>query len=98
MIITEVHAEDDWVLGVVSDDGRTGRFDVKPYLEYEAFEALRDLREFSRVSSGGYFIEWACGADLSADTIEAKWQVETPAIRSRRANKPLQETLLGPRP
>jgi hypothetical protein len=24
---------------------------------------------------GGYFVEWACGADLSADTIEARWQV-----------------------
>jgi hypothetical protein len=98
MIITEVHAEDDWVLGVVSDDGRTGSFDVKPYLGYEAFEALRDLREFSRVSSGGYFIEWACGADLSADTIEARWQMETRTIGGRKANRPLQGTLLGSRP
>jgi hypothetical protein len=28
-----------------------------------------------KVSNGGYFIEWDCGADLSADTIEARWQV-----------------------
>ncbi|WP_280938426.1 hypothetical protein [Thioflexithrix psekupsensis] len=25
----------------------------------------------------GYFVEWECGADLSADTIEAHWQLLT---------------------
>jgi len=25
-----------------------------------------------KISNGGYFVEWQCGADLSADTIEAK--------------------------
>jgi len=28
-----------------------------------------------QLSNGGYFIEWGCGADLSADTIEAQWQI-----------------------
>ncbi len=54
--------------------GRTN-FDVSPYLVYEAFEALRDHSEFMKVANGGYFVEWDCGADLSADTIEARWQV-----------------------
>ena len=26
-----------------------------------------------QITNGGYFIEWDCGADLSVDTIEAKW-------------------------
>jgi len=26
-----------------------------------------------KVINGGYFTEWECGADLSADTIEAQW-------------------------
>ncbi len=38
-----------------------------------AFERLRDPREFAKVTNGGYFVEWECGADLSADTIEARW-------------------------
>jgi len=63
------------VLAIVSDDGRVGSFDVSPYLGYEAFEGLRDHSEFMKVSNGGYFVEWDCGADLSADTIEARWQV-----------------------
>jgi hypothetical protein len=71
----ELQAEPNWVLSIVTDDGRIGRFDVSPYLQYEAFEALRDQNEFMKVVNGGYFVEWDCGADLSADTIEARWQV-----------------------
>ncbi len=37
-------------------------------LDYEAFEKLRNPDEFMKVRNGGYFIEWECGADLSADT------------------------------
>lgn len=75
MRIAELHPQPDWVLSIVSEDGRVGRFDVTPYLEYEAFEELRDHGEFLKVINGGYFVEWACGADLSADTIEAQWTV-----------------------
>jgi len=75
MRIAKLHPQSDWVLSIVADDGRVGRFDVRPYLQYEAFEALRDPSEFMKVSNGGYFVEWHCGADLSADTIEARWQV-----------------------
>jgi len=76
MTIINIKPESDGVLFVVSDDGRTGTFDIKPYLNYEAFEPLRDIKEFTKVSNGGYFIQWPCGADLSADTIEANWQMQ----------------------
>jgi hypothetical protein len=33
------------------------------------------INEFQKVSNGGYFVEWDSGADLSADTIEARWQL-----------------------
>ncbi len=75
MRIAEVRPQPDWVLSIVADDGRVGSFDVSPYLGYEAFEDLRDHGEFMKVVNGGYFVEWDCGADLSADTIEARWQV-----------------------
>lgn len=73
MRIKQLHPDADWTLAVISDDGRTGRFDVKPYLDFEAFQSLRDLNEFQAIFNGGYFVEWACGADLSADTIDARW-------------------------
>lgn len=33
----------------------------------------------------GYFVEWDCGADLSADTIEARWQVVGKVARQTTA-------------
>jgi hypothetical protein len=76
MRITELRPNSaEWTVSVVSDDGRTGDFDVSGYLKYEAFEPLRSPDEFMRVRNGGYFIEWECGADLSADTIEAGWKI-----------------------
>ena len=68
-------------------DGIEGVFDVKPYLKSEAFLPLQDNEEFSSVHNGGYFVEWPCGADLSADTIQARMQSALPAI-AQQARKP----------
>ena len=51
-----------------------------------SFEELRNLDEFMMVRNGGYFIEWECGADLSADTIEARWLVVGSAVSQRESN------------
>ncbi len=75
MKIVRVDPQPDWNLLITTADGRIGRFDVQPYLHYEAFEPLKDTSEFFNISNGGYFVEWRCGADLSADTIEAKMTV-----------------------
>jgi hypothetical protein len=75
MRIAELQALPGHLLSIIADDGRAGQFDVAPYLEYEAFEPLRNQAEFNKISNGGYFVEWDCGAELSTDTIEAQWQV-----------------------
>lgn len=85
MRIAELQARSNWVLSIVADDGRVGRFDVRPYLQHEAFQALRDQSEFVKVVNGGYFVEWNCGVDLSAGTIEARWQVIGKAARQTTA-------------
>jgi hypothetical protein len=85
MRIVELQAQPNWMLSIVAEDGRVGRFDVRPYLQYEAFEALRDQTEFVKVVNGGYFVDWDCGADLSADTIEARWQVVGKVTRQTTA-------------
>jgi hypothetical protein len=74
MRIAELKIQPNWILTVVAEDGRVGHFDVGPYLQDEAFEALQNQSEFEKVINGGYFIEWGCGADLSVDTIEARWR------------------------
>ncbi|NTU43052.1 MAG: DUF2442 domain-containing protein [Nitrospirales bacterium] len=75
MRIVELSPQTNWVLSIIADDGRRGCFDVRPYLEYEVFGPLQDQNEFMKVFNGGYFVEWDCGADLSADTIEAGWKI-----------------------
>lgn len=77
MKIAEIVPRKDYMLYIKSDEGQTGLFDVKPYLESEAFAPLKDTGEFERIHNGRYFVEWDCGADLSADTIQARW-VRTP--------------------
>ena len=74
MNIAEIVPKENHLLYVKSDDGRAGLFDVTPFLESEAFEPLKNREEFERIHNGRYFIEWSCGADLSADTIEARWR------------------------
>ena len=76
MRIAEIVPKDDYLLYIVTDDGKTGLFDVKPYLDSEAFAPLKDKTKFERIHNGHYFIEWDCGADLSADTIQMRWQSE----------------------
>lgn len=77
MKIVEIVPKDNHILYVVAEDGKAGLFDVKPYLHSEAFAPLKDQAEFERIHNGQYFVEWDCGADLSADTIQERWQVES---------------------
>ena len=75
MNISELRPMENHLLEIVTEDGRVGVFVVSPYLEYEAFHTLKDPAAFKKVSNGGYFVGWDCGADLSADTILAGWRV-----------------------
>jgi len=71
MKIFEVKPCKNYTLKIITEDGITGVFDVSPSLELEAFMELRNQDAFRKVMNGKYFVEWDCGADLSADTIEA---------------------------
>ena len=70
MRIVEIKTNTDYTLNILDEDGRQGIFDVNPYFKYEAFVELKNQDAFKKIMNGGYFIEWDCGADLSADTIE----------------------------
>ncbi len=75
MNIFEIIPKDNYMLYIEAEDGEAGLFDVKPYLESEAFAPLKNRDEFERIHNGKYFLEWDCGADLSADTIQARWEI-----------------------
>ena len=73
MNIAEIIPKENYLLYIKAEDGKTGFFDVTPYLDSEAFSPLKDTNEFERIHNGTYYIAWDCGADLSADTIQARW-------------------------
>jgi len=73
--IRDIIPNPDLTLHIVFSDGVEGVFDVRPYLMEEAFELLKDAEEFMKVHNGGYFVEWECGADLSADTLRARMKI-----------------------
>jgi hypothetical protein len=54
-------------------DGTTGVVDMTPRLRSRAnrgvFEALRDPREFRRVSLDHGVVSWPCGVDLAPDAM-----------------------------
>lgn len=75
MNIVEIIPKENYILYIMADNGQTGLFDVRPYLESEAFAPLKEKSEFERIHNGNYFIEWDCGADLSANTIQARWEI-----------------------
>jgi hypothetical protein len=91
MRIAEVVPIEDHMLFVETEEGATGVFDLKPYLGGDAFAPLREHAEFSAVHNGGYFLEWPCGADLSADTIEAHLKTAPPDI-AQQLNKADRKT------
>jgi hypothetical protein len=69
MIIAKIHPESNWLLSVISEDGRSGTFDIGPYLEFEAFKALRDIKEFT-----GDVPAIAPKLTLNTKTNSSKWK------------------------
>ena len=75
MRILDIIVQSDFILKIFTEDGKIGFFDVKPYLHFEAFEPLKKFEEFKKIYNGKYYVEWDCGADLSADSVEAVLQL-----------------------
>ena len=68
-MIISLSANDDFSLDVGFVGGAKRKFNVAPLLTCEAFRPLADIEEFQKVRNFDYYVEWPCGADLSADTI-----------------------------
>lgn len=77
MNIADIVPKENHLLYIKADDGQTGLFDVTPYLKSEAFAPLKNRSAFERIHNGGYFIEWKYEANLSAETIQARWMPTT---------------------
>lgn len=65
----EVKALENYILQVKFDNGEIKKFDVKPYLNHNAFLKLKDYKEFCKVKIAGLSIEWENGADICPDEL-----------------------------
>ena len=70
--IVGVSAMADGYLKVTFSDGRTGEFDVKPFMRSEFFAALRNQEYFAQVGLFFSGVGWPGGQDLGPDTISAQ--------------------------
>jgi hypothetical protein len=67
--VKSVVANNDFTLFVELTDGRSGMFDMKPYLDKGVFTQLQDIAYFKQVKPLFCGITWPNEQDLSADTL-----------------------------
>jgi len=67
--VKNVIANDDHTLFVELTDGRSGLFDIKPYLDKGVFRELQNVSYFKQVKPFFCGIAWPNEQDLSADTL-----------------------------
>ena len=72
ILIKSIQTDENWGIVFTLENGEIRQFDIKPYLEFEAFKELNEISEFKKIHNGRYYIEWESGADLSLDTLNAK--------------------------
>jgi hypothetical protein len=73
--VVSVHANDDFSLGLVFEDGAKGVLDMNPYLDFGVFKKIKDFEEFKRVRIAFDTVEWECGVDLDPEFVRAKCRI-----------------------
>ncbi len=73
--VVAVVSLDNFRLQVTFSDGRSGLFDVLPYLDKGIFTDLKDELYFRRVTLAFGGVAWSRGQDFSGDTIALEMQV-----------------------
>ena len=71
---------EDYRLLIRLSNGKTGVFDVSPYLNKGVFSELRDQRYFRRVLAAFGGVMWPHEQDFSAETIEYEMKEVSPMV------------------
>ncbi len=77
--VKTVRALPDYQLFLEFENGRTGTFDVKPYLHMGVFRELQDTHYFNQVSIILGAVTWPHEQDIAPETLLAELK---PATRS----------------
>ncbi len=75
---------ENYKLRIRLSDGKTGLFDVSPYLDKGVFHELKEPSYFRRVKVAFGGVSWPHEQDFSPETIEYELKEETPAKALRR--------------
>ena len=67
--VIKVQPEQNYILNLWFANGEQRRFDMKPYLDYEVFQALKDQKMFNTVNTFLGSVTWLNHSDLSYDTL-----------------------------
>lgn len=67
--VTKVVPMSDYVIVAEFETGEVRRFDMRPYLDYPAFAALKDMGLFMRAQVAHGTVVWSEEIDLSPDTL-----------------------------
>ena len=65
----EVKPLENYILQVTFENGESGVFDVKPYLQHIQFKDLKNKELFKTVKIAGLSISWDNGADICPDEL-----------------------------
>ncbi len=62
--IKDVKVLENYELLLIYENGEERLYDMKPNLQYECFEKLKDYKIFEKVHACGETIEWETGEDV----------------------------------
>jgi len=67
--VIKVEPKQNYMLSLWFANGEQRSFDMKPYLDFEVFQALKDLKVFNSANTFLGSVTWSNNSDLSYDTL-----------------------------
>jgi hypothetical protein len=67
--VIKVQPEQGYMLHLWFANGEQRHFDMKPYLDFEVFQALKNYDVFNTATTFLGSVSWSNNADLSYDTL-----------------------------
>jgi predicted ATP-grasp superfamily ATP-dependent carboligase len=84
--VTKVQALDNFQLRLEFTDGSLKYFDVKPYLQYPAFERLKQGGLFAKAHVSNGTVIWDDRLDLAPETLYLKGRNWTEVVTEQRTS------------
>jgi hypothetical protein len=67
--VVSVKVLDGYILELAFENGETGQFSMKPYLEYEVYKPLKNYELFKKARVTFGFVSWNDDIDMSPDNL-----------------------------